>query len=191
MVWLQTTFLTFCHLNFEITLVIIFVIATTSLQPYTRLETFKRSFFPTSIRLWNALPHQTRQILSPDVFKRMLCNKFNEPNILYYYGERWTSVHHTRIRIGCSKLNADLCFKLHVRDSPACLCGSPVEDANHYFFHCPRFTDIREDLLLAVAHFIQPSVKILLVGDPNLSLVQNKLIFDAVHKFIKDSNRFT
>ena len=89
---------------------------------FTRLVTFQNSFFPKSIDLWNALPRHTKAIKSLDGFKNELKSKNNEPNVLYYYGQRWPAVHHTRLRIGCSKLNFDLCRNLHVIDYQHCTC---------------------------------------------------------------------
>ena len=40
--------------------------------PFTRLETFKRSFFPYSIRLWNSLSKKTRASSSLSEFKQSL-----------------------------------------------------------------------------------------------------------------------
>ena len=37
--------------------------------PYCRFKTFKRSFFPSAIRLWNALKNETRLASSISAFK--------------------------------------------------------------------------------------------------------------------------
>jgi hypothetical protein len=161
------------------------------LLPFTRLESFRRSFFPFSIRLWNALPVDTRSSLSVSDFKVALKQDIVEPNLLYYYGERWASVHHARIRIGCSKLNADLCLNLHVKDNTTCLCGSLLEDAEHYFLHCTRYNNIRYDLVNAIAHCTDVTVSTILHGDPQLHFKDNIKIFGAVHSYIVKSNRFT
>ena len=57
--------------------------------PVTRLEAFKRSFIPYSIRLWNRLPHQIRTSPSLSVFKSHLAKDKKDPYILYYYSSRW------------------------------------------------------------------------------------------------------
>ena len=82
----------------------------------TRLEFFKRSFFPAAIRLWNKLDEMVRSRL----FKVSVKQRYPEPNIQYFYGQRWASVYHSRICMGCSKLNYDQCYKLYVTDDPAC-----------------------------------------------------------------------
>ena len=105
--------------------------------PFSRLETFRRSFFPRAIRLWNSLSLKIRDENTLIAFKEAL-RKDNDKqcNVLYYYDERWASMHHARIRMGCSKLNSDLCFKLHVSDDPSCKCGHPLENNHHFFFIC-------------------------------------------------------
>ena len=92
--------------------------------------------------------------------------------------------------MGCSKLKYDLCFKLHVVDDPPCACGAPFEDAYHFFFNCPLYDDIRLDLLTSVTSVTICNLSNLLYGNNDLDLDQNKVIFDAVHLFIKQSLRF-
>jgi len=161
--------------------------------PYCRLETFKRSFFPSAIRLWNALKNETRLASSISAFKQMLHVKRDnfDSQILYFYGERWPSVHHSRLRIGCSKLNYDLCCKLHVIDNPACRCGAQNENASHFFLHCPLLNDLRLNLKDIVEKHSTFNIKMLLFGDKGLSMEINQSVFKAVHEFIVLSERFT
>ena len=90
----------------------------------------------------------------------------------------------------CSGLNYDLCFKLFARDNPNCRCGAPRETAYHYFFDCPLHNDSRDELINAVLQYTNCTLKTILFGDSKLSPEINRLIFDAVHNFIKSSNRF-
>jgi hypothetical protein len=64
----------------------------------------------------------------------VLCqsNKISVPK-LYYYGPRKLNVILTQIRCTASFLNHDL-HKVHILSSPACSCGVPQENANHFFF---------------------------------------------------------
>ena len=158
--------------------------------PSTRLKTFKRSFIPFSIRLWNALSVEVRHAPSLNDFKNHLHKDNNEPNVLYYYGSRWASVHHTRICLGCSKLNYDLCFNLHVIDNPSCACGATYENSHHFFCDCPFYNDIRPDLKNAVQSVATFDNQNLLYGNKNLSDEENIVIFDAVHTYITKSMRF-
>ena len=158
--------------------------------PFTRLESFKRSYIPFSIKLWNALSIEVRHAPSLRDFKNHLTKDKKEPTLLYYYGSRWASIHHARLRLGCSKLKYDLCFNLHVVDSPSCACGAPWEDANHFFCDCPLYDDIRPDLINAVLPVANFNIHNLLYGNKDLQYVENTGIFDAVHLFLTKSMRF-
>ena len=158
--------------------------------PAARLESLKRSFIHQAINLWNKLPLELRQVPNLEEFRFLLKEKHKDCNILYYYGKRWPSLHHSRIRIGCSKLKSDLCFNLHVIEDPLCYCGE-IEDAHHYFLHCPNYLDIRINLFSFISAYAPVSLDIILYGKNELSLELNKLIFDAVFEFIEKSHRFT
>jgi len=158
--------------------------------PYNRLECLKRSFFPRAIALWNKLPMSSRNLPSYESFKRHLKPPKTDLNTLYYYGQRWPAVHHTRMRLGCSKLNYDLCFNLRVIDRSTCRCGAHLENAHHYLTMCPLYQDHRTIMQRSVQQVTNFNVKVLLYGDSNLSLDDNILVFQSVHKFIIDSNRF-
>ena len=159
--------------------------------PFTRLESFKRSFFPIAVRLWNSLTVTTRDSPSLAHFKTILYKDIDVCNVLFYYGERWASVHHARIRMRCSKLNADLCYKLHVLDNPACSCGHPLEDCNHFFMWCANYNDLRVTLFASVSQVTPVLLKTLLHGSDTLNKDRNLIVFKSVQKFILDSNRFS
>ena len=94
------------------------------------------------------------------------------------------------MRIGCSKLNSDLCNNLHVIDSPQCQCGEPFETTYHYFMECQRYTDQRNTLIDTVQTITDVSLMTLLYGNDSITLEENIRVFDAVHKFIIDTKRF-
>ena len=110
--------------------------------------------------------------------------------VLYNYGERSTNVIHSRLRVGCSKLNSDLCFNLRVKETPSCSCGSSIENAQHFFLDCTLWANLRTVLQRSVLQLANFNLNTLLYGDEKLSLDSNILIFKSVHKFIKDSHRF-
>ena len=56
--------------------------------PICRLETYKRSFFPRAISLWNELNTEMRAHGCVDSFKSCFKTDVNELQVLYYYGER-------------------------------------------------------------------------------------------------------
>ena len=97
-------------------------------------------------------------------FKKCQKDIRNELNVLYYYRE----VHHTRMRLGCSKLNYGLCYNLHVIDYCNCSCGALVEDAYHFFLVCPKYNEIRNVLFNAALPLCPPTLKTLLFGNQML-----------------------
>jgi hypothetical protein len=157
--------------------------------PFARLETLKRSFILYAIRLWNMLPIDTRNINQIKEFKRSISKSENK-NILYYYGKRWSNIHHSRLRIGCSGLNYDLYTNVHVINSPKCSCGADNETSYHFFMSCPNFTHQRDTLRTSIIHLCEFEYNTLLFGNNNLSNDENYVILDAVHKFIVDTRRF-
>ena len=100
------------------------------------------------------------------------------------------SVHHARIRMGCSNLNSHLSLIIHVKDSPACSCGFPVESPKHYFLDCPLYAWPRAELLRTICEITDCNINILLFGDRTLNFEANKTIFQSAHNFIKESRRF-
>ncbi len=75
--------------------------------PHSRLETYKRSFLPSAVRLWNDTANEIRTNDSVKKFKTSLVNSiFHQYNIPVYYieGERYPSVMHARLRNYCSNL---------------------------------------------------------------------------------------
>ncbi len=158
--------------------------------PYCRLETYMKSFFPRGIGLWNDLSQESKSKDTVECFKKQFVGERRELQIIYYYGKRWPSVHHARMRIGCSKLNYDLFYNLHVVDAPSCNCGAELENAEHFFLHCPLFQNIRVDMLNEIQGVVPINVDNLLFGNAEYDLELNESIFRAVHHFITESQWF-
>ena len=158
--------------------------------PYCRLETFSRSFFPRTAKHWNDLPDRVRSANSLFEFKQHF--KREPPDLLplYYYGERWPSIHHARMRIGCSKLRNDLCNNLRVIDNSNCDCGNPNETAHHYFLECPLFNHERASLTNHLVGLTTVTLSHLLYGNKALNMNENKRVFEAVHEYIARTKRF-
>ena len=96
----------------------------------------------------------------------------------------------TQLRCTASFLNHDLCM-VHILSSPACSCYAPQEDANHFFFVCTKYSEIRNDLFLSISDLSQLiSTSLLTSGSETLSYADNCFIFDSVFRFIKWSKRF-
>ena len=159
--------------------------------PLARLNVYANSFFPKTTNLWNSLSQETRSLPSVNAFKASHKQTLPKKNALYYYGNRSESIIHARMRIENSPLKADLCNVLNVTDSPLCPCGSGIEeDAKHFFFKCQLFANQRQSLVSDLLPYIVTEVNYLLFGLPNADHATNIHVFDAVHKYIKDTHRF-
>ncbi len=158
--------------------------------PLVRLELYRRSFFPTAIKLWNKLTPETRNVDTISQFQRTIRSYYPESNLLYFYGERWPAIHHARMRMGCSLLKYDLYYKMYVTDSPGCRCGSRMETAYHFFFECPLYVNERLHLSATIVQHASFDLRTVLYGCDTIDRKSNMLIFDAVHLFITESKRF-
>ena len=84
---------------------------------------FSDSFFPSTIKAWNNLPNEVREMTSVSAFKKYLNrNKLQSP---YYchVGSHLCQILHARLRMQCSALHADL-YRKNIVESPSCKhCG--------------------------------------------------------------------
>ena len=155
---------------------------------YARSQLYYNSFLPSTIRDWNNLPIETRNLTSIASFKQKLnANIITLPKY-FFEGKRIGQIHHARLRTKCSSLNYHL-FKKNIVDDPLCLCGA-IEDSKHFLLTCDRYRDLRQVLLDNILPFCEPTFDTLLYGNSELSGAENKLIFLSVQEFIIKSNRF-
>ena len=146
---------------------------------------------PSSIRLWNSLEDDLKNLSTLQTFKKHITSSFNNSCVPSHFtiGNRYISILHARLRNNCSNLNNDL-FRNHLRDNPLCdLCGM-IEDAIHYFFHCRKFTLERQVFNDTVRVFQPLSIDMILCGNFNLNMENNIVLFRAVHRYIHATKRF-
>ena len=125
-----------------------------------------------------------KQSYSLNIFLKSI-SKIKQKNLLYYIGNRFCAVHHCRLRLGCSRLNSDLCTNLFVKDFPSCICGDNCENVKHFFLHCPMFAAQREILMEKIDFITDVTCEILLFGNEEFSYEDNMLIFTSVHEYFK------
>ena len=131
-------------------------------------------------------PNNIKSLPSLNTFKTFL-NRNQSPVPSYYFvGERKYQVLHTRLRLGCISLNADL-IRNHVSAIDTCQCGQ-IETATHYLLLCPIDRNIRTATIGTITENI--NLDILLKGCPLYSDDVNISIFLKVQDFIRKSNRF-
>jgi hypothetical protein len=159
-------------------------------EPLARLNLHSNSFIPKVTKLWNVLSIQVKNLPSVAAFKYKHAHDIPKRNPLFYYGGRLEAAIHARLRIKNSPLLADLCNELHVVQSPLCPCGTGAEEtAEHFFFHCPNYDDLRTELTKELLPWEIENVEDLLSGLPEADHLTNLKVFSAVHKYIRNSNR--
>lgn len=159
------------------------------LQPiHSRTVLYSNSFLPSTVRDWNNLPGEVRQIDSIDTFKQFLNRERERVPKYFYHGNRRGQILHTRLRTNCSNLNNDLYLK-NINDSPLCQCGS-VETTYHYFFECPMYTRQRTALFNSISQHHNVTLNLLLFGQASLSDETNTTIFETVQTYLLHTKRF-
>jgi hypothetical protein len=91
-------------------------------QPANRLSSYQNSFFPSTIKTWNTLDFNIREVPTFFTFKKRLKYKyFRNKKIPCYFssGDRYLNVLQSRLRNRCSALNIDL---YHANLIPYALC---------------------------------------------------------------------
>lgn len=158
--------------------------------PKTRTQSYKNSFFPCALDLWNKLDNDTQNIPSLSLFKKKLNEDIVKPPSYFCIGHRRTNIIYCQLRNEVSNLNHHL-FMSHLSDSPQCACGDTVEDSFHYFYVCPLYLRHRSQLFKDLQKFIgNLTVDILLNGSPDYSIEDNTTITNAVLRFIDYTGRF-
>ena len=145
---------------------------------------------------------------SINIFKEKLKRLYgpNKSKKLYTHGHGWHTVNHCRIRLGLSHLKHHL-FRYNIIQSAYCgnvTCDNLPETSSHFLLYCPRYEPQRRSMLKEISKIIFPGTSyitvialmsdhlcnILLHGSEDLSLEENKKVFDYVFKFIHESGRF-
>ena len=160
------------------------------IQYNTRTTLFKNSFYPSTVREWNLLSPELKNITEIDAFKLELCRNAPKPNCLFYLGRRKAGITHARIRMKCSSLRAHL-FALHVIDNTKCECGHDYEDELHYFFTCQLYHRERAILHEIIIQHAPFNLHTVLYGIQNGTEEINEIVFNAVHNYLDSTLRFS
>lgn len=163
-------------------------------QPLSRLTLYQQSFFPATIKLWNSLESNIRQLPAFGSFKQTIQTHFFKnvkPPLYYNVGDRYINILHTRIRNKCSALNSDL-YHANLVPNSYCACGFFNENAEHFLLYCVRY-HIQRHVLLAELdrENIIVNLNDLLYGNENYTPEQNSIIFLKVQTYIKETGRFS
>ena len=75
--------------------------------------------------------------------------------------------------------------------NPQITLECPTQMLNlHYLMECPLFNVYRNSLINQIGQLTNINTDILLYGNPELNLDENRRVFDAVHDFITNTRRF-
>jgi hypothetical protein len=159
------------------------------LEITSKIKFYSVYFLPSSIKLWNRLPIDTRNSRSLNIFKERIKTQNSKCPAHYYSDTRLGQILHTRLRMNSSSLNEHL-FILNLVDSPNFACGQ-VKSTSHFLISCKQYTDLRNELMYTINYPVTIDVKLLLKGSDTLSVDQNIDIFIKVQNFILKSKRFT
>ena len=97
---------------------------------------FSDSFFPSTIKAWNSLPNEAREMTSVSAFKNYLNRNKLQSQYYFHAGSRLGQILHARLQMQCSALHADL-YRKSIVESPSCQHCGGFESAYHIFFICP------------------------------------------------------
>ena len=106
-------------------------------------------------------------------------------------GDRYCNVKHSKMRMNCSPLKEHRAHNLHVIENSTYDCGLSVEKNSHFLLECRLYTQQRQSMLNKLQDSLTITTDFLLYGDYNLTFKQNKVVFEAVQEFLKESGRFS
>ena len=86
-----------------------------------RCQQYYNSFLPSTTRIWNRLPDDTKNSPYVESLKHKLNNNITKPPPYSFSGSRIGQIYHARIRLNCS-LRYHL-FQKNIIDNPVCECG--------------------------------------------------------------------
>jgi hypothetical protein len=136
-----------------------------------------------SIRNVGSMPH-----FKSELKKLSNSNSVNIPKY-YSYGPRKLNIVLTQFRCPATFLNYDL-FKVNIISNPSCSCDAIQEDSYHYFFECPLYNGIRNDLLNCLdwlPNDCHLDLNLLIFGNLTLTNEQNELVLRKVFDYIRKS----
>ena len=168
-----------------------------------RTVSFANSFFPDSVKNWNNIGVEFRQINSLSKFKKEIrClfvpKKKSVFSIFHPHGIKKLF----QLRVGLSPLKKHK-YDHKFDDTPRslCDCGKASEDIEHFFFKCPFFSVCRVSFMENVLKFLslknvahqnlKDLTHICLYGHSSLNDEVNKSILVETIAYILATNRFS
>ena len=97
---------------------------------------------------------------------------------------------HCKIRNSCRNLSNDL-YHNYLAPRPLCNCNLEIENAEHYFFRCPKYVNEHVKLFHDIRDFHPLNINLILFSDVNISLESNTTILRSVQNHIKNTRRLS
>ena len=168
---------------------------------HCRIDYFKYSFFPSTLRDWFNLDENIRNSESISSFKNKLLAFIRpEESIIFNIFDPQGLTILTRLRVGFSHLNEHR-FRHNIENciNPLCSCSLETEDTSHHLLHCHHYSQNRICLMNSIKSEINnfesfsdnDKVEILLYGDSHLDNNKNKYILEATLNYFKNCERFS
>ena len=181
-------------------------------------NSFKNSLLPLASREYNDLPNRVKanindgqRDIEPSTFKEKLKNFLIEKGVFMErpppflrWGSRSGNALHCALRLGFTTLNLHKFMFLNIGDPNCSNCGVR-EDVKHFLLDCNAYTIQRTVMMTEIHRTLinsdQPHLvtwlerpakclSLLLKGDSSLQTSVNWAIFQLVHKFIQETQRF-
>ena len=172
------------------------------LLPYNSNKCYLyNSFIVSSIREWNLASRHLKDSPTLNTLRKCLLIKDNFNNKINLLGNSFGHINLSRIRMGLSGLNFHR-HKFHFISTSICpTCGISAETPVHYFFYCPTYAALRQQMFDELRLILPQHLNELLVSDPNMmlnillhknkeTLSISKQIDIVVSKYIMASQRF-
>ena len=149
---------------------------------------FQKSFLPRVIKEWNELPLTIRNTESKPQLKLTLTPKLGRKFFSTVEITRKSSILMCRLRCRNPDLNANL-FQRCMQESPSCECGAREETIEHYFLHCPLYTEYRQTIS-QTANALYFNMRTIFNGSELLRGDDEKEIHKCLQQYIIDTKRF-
>ena len=167
-----------------------------------RKTSYINSFYPNSVKIWNEIGPEHRQVLSLSEFKSKILNKIRPPKRSVFNIHDPIGIKRLfQLRVGLSPLKEHK--KRHnFRDTlcDLCHCQAQSETTDHFFLNCDLYIDARHDLFEVVNPVIEGSnlqmhnndqlVNLLLYGHAKMCERDNIVVISATLKYIHSTGRF-
>ena len=129
--------------------------------PRCRLESYKKSFFPNCISLWNTLPEKIKKAENIRIFKKEIKIHLNMRNSttknfpLDHTHDGFFGKILTQMKLKLSPLRSQL-FNYNLFDNPFCpACNDYIETPIHFFIDCHVY-HVHRQTMLSRLHDLNP-----------------------------------